>query len=264
MKLLLTGIVLLYTSQYAFADSTLEFKDLISQDNSHKLTFNIKKDLLKFQESGSDRLNLFNQADTQFTSQELKTGKKSVINTQILQKRVNQLTAKRLNKLSKVEKQVENKLKDMSDTEQEVGETVLTQLKYPEMYGEQNLLIIKPIDKNKEIASVSCQVHQLFKKNKLVKEYCLASAKGLKMSPQNYKTLRSFYEFDYHMQSQIMLAMGKSNFNLVDFNKQKIPGVVVETIGYKDNKVSQHLILTSFSNQALGDDIFALKKDTHK
>jgi len=50
--------------------------------------------------------------------------------------------------------------------------------------------------------------------------------------------------------------MGKSNFELIDFEKEKMHGVVIEVISYKGDSISQHQILTSFNTDALNKGIF--------
>ena len=71
------------------------------------------------------------------------------------------------------------------------------------------------------------------------------------LSPQEYQTLRSFYAFDYKVLTQIMLAMGKSDFSVIDYEQQKIPGVVIETISYENATITQHLQLTALKREPL-------------
>lgn len=257
MKKLLTCIVLLSFSHYASADITFEFKDIKSTNKQHSVTYKLKNHLLKLTESTSKRINIYNHATDQFVSHDLETGKSSMLNEQVLNQRINQLNQKRLKKLVTVEKEVSAKLKTMTADEQKVGESLINILKYPEMYGEHTLLSVKASIKQKQIADINCQVYELYRNTELLKEFCLADAKSLKISAQEYKTFRNFYNFEYKTQSRLMLALGKTDFVLVDYEQQKIPGIIIETISYKKNKTIQHLILKSFNSHDLADTEFS-------
>jgi len=256
MKIYLTAIVLLSLGQYAVADTTLEFKNLHNPGKQNSITYQIKDQKLRFTESGSIRVNLFDSNAQQFTTFDPNTQKAEMFNNEILDTRVAQFNQKRLVKLSRVEKELEKKLKSMSKKEQEVGEAIVNQLKFPEFYGEHTLLRINALEGSKKIGDLDCQIFQLIKKKQRLKEYCLAKPASLEMSNDDYQTLRSFYAFDYNMLTRLMLAMGKSNFELIDFEKEKMHGVVIEVISYKGDSISQHQILTSFNIDALNKDIF--------
>ncbi|VAW69275.1 hypothetical protein MNBD_GAMMA09-3714 [hydrothermal vent metagenome] len=252
-------IVLLYTTQYASADTTLTFMDAQFKDSQHVITYNIKENRLKLAETGSDRINIFNQSTQQFISFDPKTDKTSMINEAVLNQRVTQFKQKRIKKVSEVEKKLEEKLKTMSKKEQEVGQSMLNVLKYPELYGAHTQLRVNSISKTKQVAKIECKTYLLYRKEQLLKEYCFADAKALNINAQEYQTIRGFYAFDYNMQTRLMLALGESDFSLIDFEKEKIPGIVIETISYKGQDITQHLLLNSFSSDKLADSIFDFK-----
>ncbi len=259
MKYIL-AIVLLYTTQYAFADATLVFIDAQLKDKQHTITYNIRENQLKLAETGSDRINIYNQSTQQFISFEPKSGKSSMINESILNKRVAQFKKKRIEKVTQVEKELEVKLKTMSKKEQEVGQSLLNMLRYPELYGEHTRLNVHAISKTRQITNIECKTYLLYRDKQLLKEYCFADAKTLNINEQEYRTMRSFYAFDYNMQTQLMLALGESDFSLIDFEKENIPGIVIETISYKDSDITQHLLLKSFNADKLPDSTFTFKK----
>jgi hypothetical protein len=56
----------------------------------------------------------------------------------------------------------------------------------------------------------------------------MAKASTLGIPEADYLTLRDFYHFNYSTQTQILLAMGKSDFSHVDFEQENIAGIPVE------------------------------------
>lgn len=259
MKKCLFAIVLLYPSQYASADATFKFNSLIPSNNQHTLTYHIKQSQLKYTDSSSGNDNIFDQKSQKFITINNKNGTISTISEQILNKQLVKLNQQRMQKLTSVEKELNKKLADKTDIERQTGETLISQLKYPEQYGEHNLLSIKPLDKSKRIKEIECQRYQLFRETELLKEYCLATSTALGLNQQEYQTLRGFYAFAYNMQSKIMIAMGNTRFAIVDYDQHKMPGVVIETISYKDNKIENHLLLDSVNSSRLNDSIFKLQ-----
>ena len=261
MKKCLFAIVLLYPGQYASADATFEFNSLIPKNNQHSLTYYIKNARLKYTDATSASDNIYDHKSKQFTSLNKKTGKVSSINEQILNRQVARLNEQRMNKLVSIEKELNQKLSTKTDLEKQTGENLINRLKYPEHYGEHSLLNIKELKKTKQINNIKCQRFQLFRQHELLKEYCMASAADLGINQQEYKTLRGFYAFDYNTQSKIMIAMGNTRFAIVDYDQQKIPGVVIETISYEDNQITQHQVLKSVNNDSLNDSIFSLNNE---
>jgi len=259
MKNLISCIVLLSWAQYAYGDMTLEFKEIISKGF---ITYSIKNEHLKFTQSEQSRINLFNQKNQQFISFDPQSGKSALFDEKILELRVNQLNEKRLEKLAKVESNLKKKLQTMSPDEQEVGESLVNLLKYPEMYGEHTHLNVKKLDTLKQIQNIPCQVYQLYRAKKRIKDFCMAEAKDLKMPARDYQTYRGFYAFNYDMQTRLMIAMGNTRFNLVNYKQQKIPGIAIESINYRGSKVTQHLILNQVNTHTLAKTEFTLPQST--
>ena len=256
MKKYLTGIVLLYASQYAVADTTLVFKDINKKQGDYSLNYQIKDGKLRLTESSSDRINIFDSTKQEFVSYNPKTQQSEKLNPAIIDKRAKLLNKQRLKKLTEVEKELNKKLESMNETEREVGTDLVNQLKYPEYYGAHTHLKITANDKSKLINDIECQVYTISRKDERVRELCIASPEAI---PGNdHTTLQSFYAFEYKLTSQLMLAMGKSDFTVVDHKELGINGVVIENIEYSKNKVMQHLLLKSISKDTLGKEIFSL------
>jgi len=260
MKLYICAIILLSLSQYAVADTTLEFKNLLNLDKQSSTLYQIKDQKLRFTESNSKRVNLFDSQNQQFITFAPATGKAEMLNREVLDTRVAQLNQKRLLKLSRVEQELKEKLKLMTAKEQEVGESIVNQLKFPEFYGEHTLLKVNALESTKKIGDVECKIYQLIKQKKRLKEYCITSPSALQMSNSDYQTLRNFYAFDYNMLTRLMLAMGKSSFELVDYDKEKMQGIIIETISFKGDSIMQHQMLTSFNTDTLDKSIYELPK----
>lgn len=259
-------IVLLYTHQFASADVSLTFKDVHRKDSKQTTGYQIKNDRLKLTESGSRRINIFNQKSQQFISFDPVSGKSSIFNEEILAQRVNQFNQRRLKEVTEVEKRLEIELKTMTPKEQEIGQSLINMLKYPDLYGKHTLLRVTAIpesdnsDHNTLSGKIPCKSYQLYRDKQLLKTFCMADAKSLNMAAQEYQTLRSYYAFDYTMQTQLMLAAGQSDFSLVDYEKENMPGVVIEIVSYKASDITQHLLLSSFDNDKLDDSVFIFKK----
>jgi len=261
MKILVTCIVLLSSIQYAYGDVTLEFKEITSKG---QITYKINNEKLKFTQSTQDRLNIFNLKKQEFISFAPESGLTSVVNNEILKKRVSELTQHRLKKLSQVELKLDEKLKTMTPEEQQAGESIVNILKYPDLYGEHTLLKIKKSDTSKEIKKITCQVYQLYRDKQLIKDFCMASAKSLKLNSEDYLTQRSFYAFNYNMQSQLMIAMGKTDFPLIDYDEHHIDGVLIESIDYRDSAIHQHLILNNINHAKVNESEFYLGRTVKK
>lgn len=260
MKKCLFAIVLLSTGQYAAADVTFKFNQLKNNNTQRTFTYQIKAHQLRYSEARSNKQNIFNRQKQQFHSFDPDTGKPSMLNEQLLNIHLTRLNQQREARLAEVEKKLEVKIKDMSAIEQQAAESLLNQLKYPDLYGEHTLLKLKPINETRRINNVECSVYKLFKKDTLIRSYCMASAQALKISPQEYHTLRDFYAFDYKSQSKMLLAMGKTSFTIIDYEQHSMPGIVIETINYKNNKKNNHMILQSVNHNTLVDSLFDLNQ----
>jgi len=258
MKKCLFAIVLLSTSQYAAADVTFKFNQQKNNNTEHAFTYQIKAHQLRFNEAKSNKKNIFNREKQQFHSFDPGTGEPSMLNEQRLNIHLTRLNQQREERLLKVEKMLQVKIKDMSAIEQQAAESLLNQLRYPDLYGEHTLLKIKPAHKTRKINDIECSVYQLFKKDILIRTYCMASAQSLKISAQDYRTLREFYAFDYKLQSKMLLAMGKTGFTMIDFQQHSMPGIAIETISYMNNKKHNHIILQSVNHHSLDDSLFDL------
>lgn len=262
MKLYLTAIVLLSLSQYAAADATLEFNNLYSSDNKSTILYQIKDKQLRFTESGSNRINMFDQAAQQFVTFDPDSKKAEMFNKEVLNERISQFNQQRLEKLTRVEEELAKKLQQMSKKEQEIGASIVNQLKYPEFYGEHTLLTVNALNTSKKIGDIECTIFQLIKNKQRLKEFCMAKPAALNISPADYQTLRSFYAFDYNMLSKLMLAMGKSDFEQIDYDKEDMQGIVIEVISYKGDSISQHQILNAANTNILNAEIFAFRNST--
>jgi hypothetical protein len=258
MKILLTCIVLLSISQYAFADISLTFKTLNNDQYQPSMTYSIKAPLLKFSQTGQNTINLYNRKTRQFTNFDKDSGNTNLLDESTLNRQVSQLKKNRLIKLQGVEKELQKQHATMSTEKQEAAQSVINILKYPDLYGEHTFLKVKKIQPQKQINNINCQVYQLYRNTEKLKSFCLATPKALKMSPEDYQTLRSFYAFNYTMQSQLFLAMGNTKFTIIDYKQHKMPGIVIEDISYENNQISHHQLLQSVTNQPLKHTDFKL------
>lgn len=261
MKHSALAIVLLSALQYqqAFADSTLDFKLVTNNNSKQTMSYQIRQHQLRLTDSASRRINLFNRTNQEFTSQVSGSREVSLLNEKLLKERIIELNQKRKEHLAQVEAKMQKELNSMDEEAQKIATSLINQLKYPELYGEHTLLKLEASNTSKTINQIECRVYHLNKQQQRVKEFCVTDPAALKLSDEEYSTLRSFYQFDYKTQSSIMLAMGKSNFDLIDYEVHNMPGVIIELISYKDGKINQHQILTKNHNKTLDKKLFGLQ-----
>lgn len=267
MKIILTCIVLLSSLQYAFADTTLTFADALNNTRAVSLTYSIKDMQLKLTQSGQNTVNVYNSQNSSFISFNTDTGKSANLNEQILNKRVSQLNKERLQKLAKVQKQLPKELPNMTPAQQQTSETLINLHKYPEFYGEHTSLVVNKLKQTKQVNGLKCQPYQLYKIDSLLKAFCLTDAGSLNMSDAEYKTLRSFYAFNYSMQSRLLIALGNTKFTIIDYEQHNMPGVVIEEIEYLKSsptqpQISYHSVLKGVYHQPLKSSAFDIKKPT--
>jgi len=263
MKIILIAIVLLSGLQYASADITLTFSDALKNSDNTSVIYSIKDQQLKFVEPGQNKLNIYNAKTEAFVSLQVQSGQSSTLNKQQLNLRVNQLNKERLKTLEEVEKKLRKDLPSMTSAQQEAAETLLNIYKYPELYGEHTSLIVKSMNRTKVVNGISCKVYHLYKLADLKTSFCFADAQSLKISDADYKTLRRFYAFNYAMQSQMLIAMGKTKFTFIDYDQHDMPGVLIESIRYKKpprqkTEISFHSALKHVSHSSLKEADFTL------
>lgn len=262
MKSYLTAIVLLFSlSQYAVADATLNYSQSQAGNKPYSFTFLIRDQRLRVNESSSERINLFKQSGSEFISYDPQTRQMELINPAILKARVEELDQQRHQRIRQIESELQQKLAQMSEQEREIGEALLNQIKYPAFYGEHTQIRVIPLKDRKTVAGIECRIYQLVKQKQRIKEFCMAPADALGLSPQDHQTLRSFYAFDYSMLSQLMLAMGKSDFTVIDYDAHHMTGVVIEAIEFDQQQISQHTELTSFNTRPLQAEQMSLPEN---
>lgn len=253
--------VLMFLFPIAFnlqADVALTYKNLINTNGAHHLTYYVKNGLLRLSEEQSRRINLYNQAKQVFISIDEQNGNISRIDRHILDKRVEQLNQQRLAHLSQVEAELARKLPTMTRAEQEVGEELVNQLKYPEFYGLHTQIKVKQTNNTKTINGITCQVYDIKRKEQLLRQICMASRESLNLSEADYLTLRNFHQFNYATQTRIMLAMGKTDFLEIDYQLEKMPGLPVEVIGLVNGRLELELLLDNLSKKPLPEALFAI------
>lgn len=262
MKQLTALSLLFYTAFAAHADTTLVFKTDHRQ-KSHTLSYYIKDGMLRFNEDDADRINLYDSSRQAFVSIDQETGTIARIDADIIARRVEQLNQARLQKLAQAEADINKKIEAMPEKEQEIAVSVLNQLKYPEFYGAHTFLEVSPNKQPRSIDGVDCQLYDIHRQGKLLKQICMASPEKLGMDPDDYRTLRQFYRFNYATQTRLMIASGKTSFSYVDYEQENMPGVVVEISARTEQPDHANLRLQSLSSKMLDASLFE-HKNTQK
>ena len=260
MKLNFVLIALLLANNLSHADTTLIFKQ--SDDTLKKETFftyYIKDGQLRLTEEGNNKINVFTQNKDEFTSINQDTGNISRINKDIVNQHVEKLNKQRLEKLKSVETELNKKLQTMAPDKKEIAELLINKLKYPEFYGEHTYLEAKKTTTTKHINNIECQVYNVNLQETLVRQICMMPYDKLNISPQDYATLRAFYQFNYSTQSQISIAAGNTSFTYVDFEAKNMQGIPAEITLFTERGSKQDHVLYQVKNTLLDKTLFEIK-----
>lgn len=259
MKKWLIVVCLMSLQQVSFADVTLKLSRYSNNGKQNTFTILVKHQRLRLDDD-SKRINLFDAQQQRFISQNTRSGKIARMDLGILTQRAKQLNQKRQQRLQKVLAELDKKRPQMSQTEQEVGEDLINQIKYPQQYGAYTFNRLEKISTQKEIAGVQCQLYALKRKKQLLKTLCIANQKQLGISSQDFNTLIDYEEFQYQVESQINLAMGDADFDLISLKQQHISGFVIESRQQHGKQLRDQQRLIQISSQALEKSPFELPK----
>lgn len=259
MKFKLLLISLLLGSQLCHADATLVYKlPAISKVNKN-LSYYIKEGQLRYEEPGSNKINLFDQKTQQFSSLDQATGTISRINRDMVGQHVKIIQQQRQEKLKTVEAELRQKMTTMDENKREAAEVILNKLKYPEFYGDHTFLTSKETSTTKKISQIECRIYNIRQNEQLVRQLCMASRETLKISQPDYQTLRSFLKFNYDIQSQMSLAAGQSSFTYVDYEQHNIQGIPLEIVLFNEEGSRTDQVLESISHKSLSKAQFEIK-----
>jgi len=261
MKLNIVLIALLLANNLSHADTTLIFKqpDGTLKKENH-FTYYIKDGRLRLTEEGNNKINVFDQIKDEFTSLDQDTGNISRINPDIVNQHVEKLNKQRLEKLKSVETELNKKLQTMEPDKKEIAELLMNKLKYPEFYGDHTYLETKKTTTTKHINDIECQIYNVNLQKHLVRQICMTSVDKLKINPQDYATLRAFYQFNYNTQSRISIAAGNTSFTYIDYEAKNMQGVPVEITSFTESGSKQDQVLYQVKNTLLDKALFEIKK----
>ena len=260
MKKLLIYLLLIGIHHIAYGDARLDFSRYTADGKPVTFSYLIKNQLLRLDEPGSQRFNLFNSRQQAFVSLNLQNGNMARMDMGILAQRASQLNRKRLQRINKIYQELDKKRPTMNQKELELAEEVKNQMKYPEQFGAYTLNKLEKTNTHKQIAGVDCQLYTLKRENKPLKSLCIASRKQLGISAGDFATMQAYDEFNYQIQSQIMLAMGEADFDLISLKEQQIDGVIIEEKNLQNKQEKPQLILTNISTQAIDKEQLKLPK----
>lgn len=260
MKKWLPLIALMTLQNISVADVRLEFSRYTQSGQQGTFNIFVKNSLLRIEDKDAQRFNLFDSEKKRFISQHQRSGKIARMDMNILTQRAQQLNQKRLQRLHKILTELDKKRPQMSQTELEVSEELINQMKYPKEYGAYTFNTLEKTSTQKEIAGIQCQLYTLKRKNQLLKTLCIANQKQLGISSQDFNTLLDYEEFQYQVESQINLAMGDADFDLISLKELNIAGLVIETQKQLKKQLVAEQRLTKISTQALNKTLFELPK----
>ncbi len=252
-------LVLLVVTQPAIADATLTIKSYTDKDSEHHLIYYIKNGVLRYSEQGSKRINLYDKSRQVFLSIDQEKQTISRIDKDILSKHVEGLQRQRLVALAEAEKQLADQIKSSDITKRTLAETAINQLRYPEFYGAHTHIKTEKTSTTKTLNGVDCELYNILRNHQLLKQICMADYKAMNLNAEDYDTLRQFLRFDYSTQTQLMIAQGKTDFILIDYDEENIAGVPIEisTISEHENKLI--LLLDKINTDTLDASLFEAK-----
>ncbi|MDH5571345.1 MAG: hypothetical protein OEY89_06240 [Gammaproteobacteria bacterium] len=257
MKQLFALIALFYTA-LGHADTTLVFKLFPEKDSNQTYTYQIKDGLVRISEQGSNKISLYDKSKQLYQSFDKASGTISRIDKNILGQSIEHLNQQRLAKLAETEKLLQDKLKSRDDEDRRIAEALINQLKYPDIYGAHTFIKVEKTSGTKTINNIECQIYTIKRREEVLKQVCMASSSTLGMPETDYQSLRDFYHFNYSTQTQVMLAMGKSDFSHIDFEAENMPGIPIEIrLGSKQGNQLESL-LHELNTGSLGSDLMQL------
>lgn len=249
-------LCLLSNIQTANADATLIFKTSTGKESQQRIIYYIKNGLLRFSEQDSERFNIYDKSRQVFQSIDKEKQTISRIDKDILGRHVEALQRQRLVALAEAEKKVSEQLKSSDINEKTLAETVINQLRYPEFYGAHTHLKTEKTSITKSINGVDCQVYNIIRNNQLLKQVCMADFKTMGLTSDDYDTLRQFLRFDYTTQTQLLIARGKTDFVLIDYDEENIDGVPIEITAISANENKLNLLLDKTDSGTLDSSLF--------
>lgn len=243
-------------TQMTYADTTLVFKSHAGKDSQHRTIYYIKNGLLRFSEQDSKRINIYDKSKQVFLSIDKEKQTISRIDKDILGQHVEALQRQRLMALAEAEKKVNAQLKSSDINEKALAETVINQLRYPEFYGAHTHLKTEKTTITKNLNGIDCQVYNIIRNDQLLKQICMADYKTMNLTSDDYDTLRQFYRFDYSTQTRLLIAQGKTEFVLIDYDEENIDGIPIEITAISENENKLILLLDELDSGTLDSSLF--------
>ena len=256
MKYFLLLIVCSLFNGIALADATLVFVIPSATDQDQVVNYRIKDNMLRIDQANSTQYKLYDNSQQAFINIDEKTGNISRIDTDYLNSRVAILNQQRLEKVAEVEQQLKDKLQSKSTQQQRVAQDLLAQLKYPEFYGAHSYLKVENTQQIRKLNKIQCTVYNLKRLDQILKQLCMASQQALKLSDADYTVLRGFYHYNYTVFSQLRIAMGKTDFIHVDYDKENMVGIPIEVVRLTDKDRHPEIVLDRINHNTLDNALF--------
>lgn len=250
MRVSIILLLAFMTPSISFGDTQLDF---IIQDKGgkSKLSYLIQDNKIRIQEEKSRKVNVFDSKTQVYTSFDPDTGKQYQITDALITQKVERLNKDRHLRIQQAEQKLQQKISKLDPQQQEMTESLINQLKYPDLYGQQTQLEVHPTTTHKTVMDVACQVYNLKRFDNLIKTYCMADPKALGLSQPEYTSLRNFFRFNYSTQTRLLLARGDSGFEMIDYDEKNMPGVPIEIIDNKPDKPVTIQLLQGISHKKI-------------
>ncbi|MFW2374648.1 MAG: hypothetical protein ACN4GM_16095 [Gammaproteobacteria bacterium] len=256
MKVFLLLVVASLFNGIALADATLVFVIPSVTGKDQVVNYRIKDNMLRIDQANSKQYKLYDNTQQALINIDENTGNISRIDSDYLNSRVAVLNQQRLEKVAEVEQQLKVKLKSKSSEEKRIAQDLLAQIKYPEFYGAHTHLSVQNTKQTHTVKNIKCNVFQLTRNEQILKQLCLASQDALKLSDADYATLRGFYHFNYTVFTRLRIAMGKTDFMHVDYEKQNMVGIPIEVLRVTNKDKTPEIVLDKINQNKLDQLLF--------
>lgn len=236
-------------------DTQLDFMIQDKQAKS-KLSYLIRDHQIRVDDGNTKRINIYDAGKRVYDSYAPGKDKHYRITDELISRKVESLDKARRQRIQETEQRLQDKINQLKPEQQQALESLINQLKYPDLYGQQTRLSIHPIKKTHQVQQVKCQLYRLERDDKLLKTFCMAERKDLGLSVDEYKSMRSLLQFNYSVQTRLLMARGESGFTMVDYEEKNMPGIPIEIIDHTGKEKRTIMALSGVSHKKFHERAF--------
>lgn len=259
LSLLIAGL-LLVIAQQALADTTLEFNTSDSQGLNKIM---IKNGMIRFDnaaqneddEEDDSSVMIFDANTKSMTTLNSNTQEYTLMSAADMEKQMQQMKKIQAQMAPQMESMRQQMAAQMASLPEDQRQVMAEQIKHMEsMYNPApaGKKTQKATGKSKQVASINCDIYEIFRGNTKVSAACMASPASLKIPSADYHAIRSWLEYVTEMQKNMQDNMfGASNSDFAGL--PDVEGMPIEHVDFIDNETTT---LRRISLAPLAADLF--------